>query len=418
MRTLRRGMSGDDVARLQTRLKETGFLAGAVDGIFGSLTYNAVVGFQRANGLVADGIAGPLTQAALGLADQPDPQPQPQPGGGTALSLHIGVDSVDPAQYGGWSGNLSGCENDARTMTAVASAEGFATTQLFTRQATTANVLGAIRDAAGRLRPGGTFLLTYAGHGGQVPNANAGDDPEQDAQDETWVLFDRQLIDDEIKQALTAFPAGTNIVMLSDSCHSGTVHRDMQDPVQREFVQLKQSFYADLAQPRAAVGEPPVASFPRPAAAVTGRGRLQSAGAAGPVRSPGRLGQGNGDPGARSDGGVVTREVPLDVNIRANEIQAADLAAAKADATARGTDVVANGLLISGCQDSQLSQEVGGNGVFTSTLTRTWANNGFTGSYVAFHKAIVSQMGPSQVPQLSLFGGDPVGLAARTPFNT
>ncbi len=92
------------------------------------------------------------------------------------------------------------------------------------------------------------------------------------------------------------------------------------------------------------------------------------------------------------------------------------LDAAKAAAQSRGS-IQANGLLISGCLDSQLSQEVGGNGVFTTTLKRTWANNSFTGSYTAFHKAITSQMGPTQSPALSLFGADPNALAAKIPFN-
>ena len=61
-----RGSRGDAVRRLQELLHKKGFDCGAVDGIFGSKTYAAVMAFQKANGLGADGIAGPLTWGKLG----------------------------------------------------------------------------------------------------------------------------------------------------------------------------------------------------------------------------------------------------------------------------------------------------------------------------------------------------------------
>ena len=61
-----RGSRGDAVRRLQELLHKKGFDCGAVDGIFGSKTYAAVMAFQKANGLSADGIAGPLTWGKLG----------------------------------------------------------------------------------------------------------------------------------------------------------------------------------------------------------------------------------------------------------------------------------------------------------------------------------------------------------------
>lgn len=62
---LRKGSRGAAVAELQTILKSKGYYSGAIDGIFGSGTENAVKAFQRANGLAADGIVGPKTVAAL-----------------------------------------------------------------------------------------------------------------------------------------------------------------------------------------------------------------------------------------------------------------------------------------------------------------------------------------------------------------
>ncbi|MBO4562779.1 MAG: spore cortex-lytic enzyme [Clostridia bacterium] len=61
------GSRGEDVKKVQTRLKNWGYYNGAVDGIFGSGTLAAVKAFQRKNGLAADGIVGPKTAAALGI---------------------------------------------------------------------------------------------------------------------------------------------------------------------------------------------------------------------------------------------------------------------------------------------------------------------------------------------------------------
>ena len=63
--TLQSGDSGSKVTQLQNALKLLGFYTGVVDGKFGSGTKNAVIQFQRANGLTADGLAGTKTQTLL-----------------------------------------------------------------------------------------------------------------------------------------------------------------------------------------------------------------------------------------------------------------------------------------------------------------------------------------------------------------
>ena len=62
---LRTGSRGDAVRKLQELLNAKGYTCGNVDGIFGSKTYAAVLAFQKANGLGADGIVGPLTWGKL-----------------------------------------------------------------------------------------------------------------------------------------------------------------------------------------------------------------------------------------------------------------------------------------------------------------------------------------------------------------
>ena len=66
--TYRQGSSGEQVRVIQTKLKNWGYYDGAVDGVFGSQTTQAVKYFQRKNGLPADGIVGPATLKALGMS--------------------------------------------------------------------------------------------------------------------------------------------------------------------------------------------------------------------------------------------------------------------------------------------------------------------------------------------------------------
>lgn len=61
------GSRGSEVTQIQQRLQELGYDPGTADGIYGTRTQQAVLAFQRDNGLAADGIAGKNTLAALGI---------------------------------------------------------------------------------------------------------------------------------------------------------------------------------------------------------------------------------------------------------------------------------------------------------------------------------------------------------------
>ena len=61
------GSRGNEVRKIQTKLKQLGYYKGSIDGIFGSDTKKAVINFQKSCGLTADGIAGPKTLLYLGL---------------------------------------------------------------------------------------------------------------------------------------------------------------------------------------------------------------------------------------------------------------------------------------------------------------------------------------------------------------
>ena len=62
------GQRGEEVRQVQQKLKQWGYYSGSVDGVFGQSTYNAIVRFQKKNGLTADGVAGQATLAAMGIS--------------------------------------------------------------------------------------------------------------------------------------------------------------------------------------------------------------------------------------------------------------------------------------------------------------------------------------------------------------
>src|SRR5262245_61722019 len=135
----------------------------------------------------------------------------------TGVSLHIGLNAVDPKAYSGWSGKLAACEFDANDMQALAKKRGFTNvTKHLTKSATRNRVLADIKAAAAKLKKNDIFFLTYSGHGGQVPNT--GNDFEPDGFDETWCLYDGELIDDELYAALDQFDDGVRIFVLCESC--------------------------------------------------------------------------------------------------------------------------------------------------------------------------------------------------------
>jgi peptidoglycan hydrolase-like protein with peptidoglycan-binding domain len=77
------GESGDAVQLMQQRLLDLGYWMGEPDGSFGQLTRQAVMAFQKVEGLGRDGVAGPITQERLAVAARPTPR------GGDGLEIDL-----------------------------------------------------------------------------------------------------------------------------------------------------------------------------------------------------------------------------------------------------------------------------------------------------------------------------------------
>jgi hypothetical protein len=279
------------------------------------------------------------------------------------------LNAVNPAHYEGWSGELNACEFDAKDMAALARAAGITPTMLLTKNATRAKALGALRAAAKQLKAGDLLFISYSGHGGQVPDVSG---EETDKLDETWCLFDGELIDDELYLELTRFAPGVRILVLSDSCHSGTVTRARPTPtppgaarsrmmppnVAMRTYNSHKKFYDDLQKTVAREsGKAPSIDPDAMLAHVTVSNRLIS-------------------------------------------IAAAARAAV---------------LLISGCQDNQTSMDGDHNGAFTEQLLKVWNHGKFKGNYTQFHAAIKAAMPPTQAPNLFQLG-PAATFAAQAPF--
>lgn len=138
------------------------------------------------------------------------------------LSLHIGINQLNPQFYNDWNGKLNACEADAKAMEKIAKSQGFETHLLLTQSATRENVKHQITLASDQLRAGDLYFISYAGHGGQLPDVS-GD--ETDGFDETWCLYNGQFLDDELTMLFSKFEEGVRVLLVSDSCHSGTIKR-------------------------------------------------------------------------------------------------------------------------------------------------------------------------------------------------
>ena len=158
------------------------------------------------------------------------------------ISLHIAINFFDPTHYNNSDGALASCENDADTMTEIARQQGFETRQLKSREATREAVKSEIMDVASQLTAGDFFLMSYSGHGGQIPDKTS-DEVDKKKMDDTWCLYNGHLLDDELNQFLAEFRPGVRVLVLSDSCHSSTMLRDGMATAPRDVVvEEEQSF--------------------------------------------------------------------------------------------------------------------------------------------------------------------------------
>ena len=148
---------------------------------------------------------------------------------GRRVSFHIGINN-----YPGTANDLRGCVNDANNWERILrEIYGFKTFKLTDRQATYSNVVKTMNRVIYRVRQdkNAHVVITFSGHGTNVRDVN-GD--EEDRRDEELCLYDRLLIDDELREILSKIAGVCKLTFISDSCHSGTVTRSFLNSLYEE----------------------------------------------------------------------------------------------------------------------------------------------------------------------------------------
>lgn len=133
------------------------------------------------------------------------------------------------------------CEADARVMQTTLKNQNFEVKLMIDPKAK--SVVNFIDKKSRELQANDMFVLYYSGHGYHTRD-RSGD--EIDGQDEYWVLRRSNLLDDTIRSYLSQFTFGVRILLLSDSCHSGTMYKLNENKGFYERDREAEDFKADL----------------------------------------------------------------------------------------------------------------------------------------------------------------------------
>jgi hypothetical protein len=124
--------------------------------------------------------------------------------------------------YPGIFNDLKGCVNDARDWSALLQSFDFDLSIMLDSQATRVNVKAALQRLVDATNAGDIAVFTYSGHGTQIADSS---DDESDTYDEAICLYDGNVIDDELRTILQGIHPQATLVVISDSCFSGSVTR-------------------------------------------------------------------------------------------------------------------------------------------------------------------------------------------------
>jgi metacaspase-1 len=277
--------------------------------------------------------------------------------GRRGFSLHAGLNTNDPAGYPAIM-ELQAAEFDAQDMDYLAGKAGIGTRHtLIGTDATVNNFKQSMQGLAEHAEAQDFVMITYSGHGGFIDDYSG---EETDFRDETLCLYDKMLLDDELFEMLAAFRQGVRVMLISDSCHSGTIYR--------------------MTEGNRSSDDPP------PGARTLSRSALAKA--------------------FRANEPYYTG---VQANLAARGWSSAD--------HERAIPISASVRVFSGCQDNQFSMDGQNNGAFTGVLKSVWQNGAFSGNYDRLFSEVAGRMrDPSQSPKHTLLGPDNPIFNTEKPF--
>ncbi|MGF1529650.1 MAG: caspase family protein, partial [Candidatus Competibacterales bacterium] len=180
------------------------------------------------------GHGSPLTRALLGPLAAVLLVAPPALQAAQIHALVIGIDHYQRQQ--GTLDDLEGAVNDARDIAAALEDLDADVTLLIDESAQRQAIWAAWERMVQRAQAGDTLWVSYAGHGGQLPARPGSQPPEDDALDEVLFLGgyraegpggDELIVDDEWHRRIAAVETqGIDVILVLDSCYSGTGNRD------------------------------------------------------------------------------------------------------------------------------------------------------------------------------------------------
>lgn len=276
-------------------------------------------------------------------------------------SIHVGLDSVDPAHYEGWGGGFTSCEADARSHMELAQMQKFASQILLGRDATREAVIRAIGRVAELTYENDSVFVSFAGASGWLTTCACARIHYAPG-DRTWCLYNGQVLGSELYELLARFRSGVRVLVVSDTCAATPA--------------LEQA-YRELAR----------------------LGALGPAYAGVDVAHPPRF-----------------RTLPAEISERCSQTQRERYAAIAMRLPKRPPPITASVQFMLACLENQLAADGPEHGLLTAALIGVWSKGSFPGNLRDLVRTVVSRMPPTQSPLLAQLGASDPDFQMRRPF--
>jgi hypothetical protein len=146
-------------------------------------------------------------------------------------ALCVGINN-----YPGFQNDLNGCINDANDWSSLLQRFGFQVTQILDSTAKRSKIKTDLQAMITESEAGDVLVFTYSGHGTSIPDTS-GD--EADSYDEALYVYDGSILDDELRDIFKSIPAGVQMIVILDSCFSGTATRVLlEETSRRKYLEL------------------------------------------------------------------------------------------------------------------------------------------------------------------------------------